>query len=80
MAVPLDLPGARRDDPVRTRTRFEEPPVVARLALDVNGVEVGRFKAGVPDASTAVITIPAAATRHVVSSRLQSDRAFAASA
>ncbi len=62
MAVPLDLPGGDVTITIRSRTRFEEPPVVAEIALDVNGVEVGRFKAGVPDASTAVITIPATAT------------------
>jgi len=62
MAVPLDLPGGEVTITIRSRTRFEEPPVVAEIAFDVNGAEVGRFTAGVPDASTAVITIPATAT------------------
>jgi hypothetical protein len=61
MAVPLDLAGGEVTITVRSRTRFEEPPVIAALALEVNGVEAGRFSAGVPEASTAVITIPAAA-------------------
>ena len=30
----------------------------ASMALDVNGEEVGRFLPGVPDASTAAITVP----------------------
>ena len=61
LAVPLDLAGGDVTITIRSRTRFEEPPVMAALALEVNGVEVGRFTAGVPDASTAVITIPASA-------------------
>jgi hypothetical protein len=50
---------------VRARTRFDEPPMVAALALEVNGAEVGRFTAGVPDASTASIRIPAEIARRV---------------
>jgi hypothetical protein len=65
IAVPLD-PGDRDVTiTIRSRTRFEEPPMIAALALDVNGVEVGRFTAGVPDATTAVITVPAAAAKRL---------------
>jgi len=65
LAVPLDPGGRDLTVTIRSRTRFEEPPMVAALALDVNGVEVGRFTAGVPDATTAVITVPASAARRL---------------
>ena len=35
----------------------------ARLALDVNGEEVGRFVAGLPDAATTEIVVPASRAR-----------------
>lgn len=59
MAVPLAAPRGRVQITVRSRTRFEEPVMQAALALDVNGVQVGQFVAGVPEPSTATIVIPA---------------------
>lgn len=61
LAVPLDLPAGAVRITVRSRTRFEEPVMRASLALDVNGTEVGRFDAGVPEATTSVIDMPAEA-------------------
>jgi hypothetical protein len=63
LAVPLDLAGGDVTIRVRTRTRFEEPPMRANMALDVNGREVGRFAAGLPDATTAEIVVPADTAR-----------------
>jgi hypothetical protein len=59
MAVPLAPEPGPLVVTVRSRTRFEEPPVQASLALEVNGHEVGRFDAGVPGASTSTIGVPA---------------------
>jgi hypothetical protein len=59
MAVPLDLAGGDVTIRVRTRTRFEEPPVRAKMALEVNGREVGRFDAGLPAAATSEVVVPA---------------------
>ena len=58
MAVPLDLPEGDVTIRVRTRTRLEEPAVRAKLALEVNGHEVGRFDAGLPDASISEFVVP----------------------
>jgi hypothetical protein len=44
---------------LRSRTRFEEPTYQVTLAVEVNGVEVGRIASGVPEASDAVLSIPA---------------------
>jgi hypothetical protein len=66
IAVPLAPSGGDVTITIRSRTRFEEPPVIAQLGLDVNGHEVGRFTAGVPDATTASITIPAAEARRLL--------------
>jgi hypothetical protein len=63
MAIPLALEDGDVTIRVRTRTRFEEPPVKALMALDVNGREVGRFTAGLPDATTSEFVIPAAEAR-----------------
>lgn len=63
MAIPLALEEGDVTIRVRTRTRFEEPPVRALMALDVNGREVGRFTAGLPDAATSEFVIPAAEAR-----------------
>ena len=61
LALPLTLPAGRDVEiRVQTRTRFEEPSVRARLALDVNGREAGTFDAGVPDATTATLMVRAA--------------------
>jgi hypothetical protein len=60
MAVPLLPEPGPLTITVRSRTRYDEPPVRASLAIDLNGQEVGRFDAGVPEASTATIEIPAA--------------------
>ncbi len=66
LAAPLDLDGTRDVTiSIRTRTRFEEPPVQAQLALHVNGHEVGRFDAGLPDATTATLRIPAEAVSRI---------------
>jgi hypothetical protein len=65
MAIPVAPTGGEVTITVRARTRFDEPPMVAALALEVNGAEVGRFTAGVPDASTASIRIPAEIARRV---------------
>jgi hypothetical protein len=59
MAVPLAAGHGDVTIRVRTRTRFEEPAMRAQLALDVNGQEVGRFDAGLPDATTSEIVVPA---------------------
>jgi hypothetical protein len=59
MAVPLDPGGGDLTIRVRTRTRFEEPAVRANMAIDLNGQEVGRFAAGLPDASTSEVVVPA---------------------
>jgi hypothetical protein len=53
-------PGRELSIDVQTRSRFEEPPLRASLALEVNGREIGRFAAGVPEATTATFTVPAA--------------------
>jgi hypothetical protein len=65
LAVPLDLPPGAVRITVRSRTRHDEPVMRASLALVVNGTEVGRFEAGVPEASTSVIDIPQTAARRV---------------
>jgi hypothetical protein len=65
MAVPLDPSGGDVTIRVRTRTRFEEPPVRASMALEVNGQEVGRFAAGLPDATTSEFVVPAARARQM---------------
>jgi hypothetical protein len=66
LAVPLAPQGGPLRLVVKSRTRFEEPPVRASLALDINGVEVWRFDAGVPDASLATIDVPAGTARRVL--------------
>ncbi len=65
LAVPLDLRPGNVRITVRSRTRYDEPVMRASMALDVNGHEVGRFDAGVPDADTAVIDVPAAAAARI---------------
>jgi hypothetical protein len=63
MAVPVDVGDGDVTIRVRSRTRFEEPAVRAKLAVDVNGEEVGRFEAGLPDAATSEIVVPASRAR-----------------
>jgi hypothetical protein len=63
LAVPLDLPAGGVTIRVRARTRLEEPSVRAKMAVDVNGREVGRFAAGLPDATTSEVVIPADVAR-----------------
>ncbi len=59
IAVPLAArPGAVAIT-LTARTRLDNPPVQAALALDVNGTQVGQFTAGVPAPSSATITVPA---------------------
>jgi hypothetical protein len=65
MAIPLDPGGGDVTLRVRTRTRLEEPAVRAKLALEVNGREVGRFDAGLPEATTTEFVIPAATAQKV---------------
>ena len=65
LAVPLDLPVGDVTIRVRARTRFEEPPVRATMAVDVNGREVGRFVAGLPDATTSEVVVSADTARAV---------------
>lgn len=59
MAFPLDPGGGDVIIRVRTRTRFDEPAVRANMAIDLNGQEVGRFAAGLPDATTSEVRVPA---------------------
>ncbi|MCC6989720.1 MAG: hypothetical protein IT181_12015 [Acidobacteria bacterium] len=59
LAVPLAVPSGAVTITITTRTRLDDPPVQAALALDVNGTQVGQFTAGVPAPSTATITVPA---------------------
>jgi hypothetical protein len=59
LAVPFLPGGGDVQVTVKSRTRFEEPAMQATLALEINGMEVGRFAAGVPDASETTITVPA---------------------
>lgn len=63
MAVPFEPTGRAVRIRVRTRTRFDEPPVRAMLALEVNGHTVGRFTAGLPDAATQDLVLPATQAR-----------------
>ncbi len=66
LAVPLALPPGRVAITIRTRTRLDEPVVQAALALDLNGVQVGQFAAGVPEPSTAILTVPAEVAARVL--------------
>ena len=59
LVVPLALRPGAVEISLTTRTRLDDPPVQAALALDVNGTQVGQFTAGVPDPSPATITVPA---------------------
>lgn len=60
LAVPLAVrPGSGVAISITSRTRLDEPPVQAAMALDVNGTQVGQFTAGVPEPSSATITVPA---------------------
>jgi hypothetical protein len=59
MAVPVDLGAGRVHVTLTTRTRLDEPVVQAALALDLNGVQVGQFVAGVPAPSTSTVVVPA---------------------
>ncbi len=59
LAVPLAYEGGAVTLELRSRTRFEEPTYQVTLAVEVNGVEVGRIASGVPEASDAVLSIPA---------------------
>jgi len=63
IAVPLDLQAGDVTIRVRTRTRLEAPPVRAKMAVDVNGREVGTFVAGLPDATTSEVVIPSDVAR-----------------
>jgi hypothetical protein len=65
IAVPLALSGGEVTIRVRTRTRFEEPTVRATMALEVNGREVGRFDAGLPEAATSEFVVPANVAREL---------------
>jgi hypothetical protein len=49
-----------------TRTRLDEPIVQAALALEVNGTQVGQFAAGVPEPSSATLTVPAEVAARVL--------------
>lgn len=62
LAVPLAL----ADDTavaieIDARTRFEEPTVVATLALEINGERVGELVAGAREPTTAHLLVPASA-------------------
>lgn len=59
LAVPLALTPGRVHVTITSRTRLDEPVVQAALALEVNGVQVGQFAAGVPAPSTSTIVVPA---------------------
>ena len=59
LAVPLAAAPGAVHIVLTSRTRLDDPPVQAALALDVNGTQVGQFTAGVPAPSTAAITVPA---------------------
>ncbi len=66
LAVPLAPDGGDITVTVRTRTRLEEPAVRARLAVVVNGDEIGQLTAGLPGASSDTFVIPAARARSLV--------------
>jgi hypothetical protein len=66
MTVPMALPPGRAQVTVTSRTRLDEPIVQAALALELNGVQVGQFAAGVPAPSTSTITIPAEVAARVL--------------
>jgi hypothetical protein len=58
--VPLDLPAGRDVEiEIQARTRFEEPAVAARLALEVNGHDIGSLTAGATEPTTTRFTVPA---------------------
>jgi len=62
LAVPLALASGRAVTiEVEARTRFEEPTVVASLALEVNGERVGELVAGADQPTTARLVVPASA-------------------
>jgi hypothetical protein len=65
LAVPLALDRGPVRVTIKTRTRLDDPPMRASLALDVNGHEIGTIEAGVPDASTVVLEVPAEAAARV---------------
>ncbi len=58
IAVPLVARRGAVEITLTTRTRLDDPPVQAALALDVNGTQVGQFTAGVPAPSTVTLTVP----------------------
>ncbi len=59
LLVPMTMPESSVNITVRSRTRLDDPPVQAALALDVNGTQVGQFAAGVPDPTVTTISVPA---------------------
>ncbi|MGE3276093.1 MAG: hypothetical protein AB7O67_13345 [Vicinamibacterales bacterium] len=66
LAVPLALPEGRAVAiEVEARTRFEEPTVVATLALEVNGEVIGEFVAGADAPTTARLLVPATAFHRI---------------
>jgi len=66
LAVPLALPPGRVSITIRTRTRLDDPVVQAALALELNGTQVGQFAAGVPEPSSATLTVPAEVAARVL--------------
>ncbi len=66
LTVPLALPPGRVAITIRTRTRLDEPVVQAALALELNGTQVGQFAAGVPEPSTATLTVPGEVAARIV--------------
>jgi hypothetical protein len=66
IAVPLALPAGRVSITIRTRTRLDDPVVQAALALEINGTQVGQFAAGVPEPSSATLTVPAEVAARVL--------------
>ncbi|MBP7775606.1 MAG: hypothetical protein KA371_00580 [Acidobacteria bacterium] len=66
LTVPLALPPGRVAITIRTRTRLDEPVVQAALALELNGTQVGQFAAGVPEPSTATLTVPGDVAARIV--------------
>jgi hypothetical protein len=59
LAFPLAPPSARATLELVTSARLEEPPVNAELAVEINGIEIGRFLATPSPAQTTLAIPPA---------------------
>ena len=66
LAVPLAYEGGAVAIDIRSRTRYEEPTYEVTLAVEVNGVTVGRFVSGVPAANDVSLTVAAEQAAEIV--------------